>query len=79
MDIPDFFLVVRISAEDLSDESEPWEEQLPHEIPAATDHTDNEQDGEKDWKSEKKKNQVKTKKWFLITSFNKYNKLENTK
>ena len=53
MDIPDFFLVVRISAEDLSDESESWEEQLPHEIPAATDHADNEQDGEKDWKWEK--------------------------
>ncbi len=55
MDIPDFFLVVRISAEDLSDESESWEEELPHEIPAATDHADNKQDGEKDWKWKKKK------------------------
>ncbi len=69
-DIPDFFLVVRISAEDLSDESEPWEEQLPHEIPAATNHADHKQNGEKDWKSEN---------GFLITSFNKYNKLANTK
>ena len=52
LNVPDFLLVVGVCAEDLPDEPEPWEEQLPHEVPAAADHADHEQDRENDWKGE---------------------------
>jgi hypothetical protein len=44
--LPNFFLVIRISAEDFPNESESGEEKLPHEIPPTTDDSDDERDGE---------------------------------
>jgi len=43
-DLPHFFLVIRISAEDFTNESKSREEELPHEIPATPDDSDDERD-----------------------------------
>ena len=45
-DVPllDLLLAIRICAENFSDEFESGEEELPHEIPATTDHGHNEDD-----------------------------------
>lgn len=44
LSLPHFFLVIRISAEDFTNESKSREEELPHEIPATPDDSDDERD-----------------------------------